>query len=340
MINQIELETILKTQGFPTYRAKQVIHGIFKENKDNYQDITVLPKQIIEYLNENIPIYSFEIAQILKSKDGKTTKALLKTIDNKLVEAVLMKFDDGRATICVSSQIGCQLGCKFCATGKMGFTRNLMTEEITDQALIFKHIIADEDKSITNVVFMGMGEPFMNYDNVIAAVKELNNSDTFGIGARSITLSTSGLVDGIDKLAEENIQVNLAISLHAPNQELREKIMPIAKKYPLDELISSVKKYLYKTNRRVTYEYIMLNGQNDSPENAKQLVSLLKDQLCHINLIPYNAAGNTEFKKSHRIAIEEFKEIIERSNIPVTVRHSFGDDIAAACGQLANKQSK
>jgi 23S rRNA (adenine2503-C2)-methyltransferase len=221
----------------------------------------------------------------------------------------------------------------------MKFGRNLSGEEIADQVLYFSHLLAGSKQKVSNVIYMGMGEPFMNYDNVIASVKTLNDKKCLNIGIRNITLSTSGICEGIDKLADSGLQVNLAVSLHAPTQELRAKLMPVARKYGLDELMKSIQNYVLKTNRRVTYEYLMLRGVNDSIENARQLVKLIKGQLCHINLISYNAMGAGDMKRSAGSSIEAFKKTIQKSQIPVTVRVSLGQDIAAACGQLASDQA-
>lgn len=341
MLSYKELDEFIKSAGFPSFRTRQIIQAVYKEYKQSFDEIHVLPADLREALKEKITFLSLNLGKQTQSSDGKTIKFLFKTHDGKFLETVIMQYKTGRITVCVSCQIGCQLGCSFCSTGKMGFIRNLSSEEITDQILFCEqHLNKKIHKTpvrVTNVVFMGMGEPFMNYDNVMSAVRNLNDEKTFNIGARSITISTSGITEGIEKLAEENLQVNLAVSLHAPTQELREKIMPIAKKYHLDDLMSAVKQYLSVTNRRVTYEYIMLLGINDGDQQAKELRILVKDQLCHINLIPYNTDGSHKYSKSGQLRIEKFKSILEKSNIPVTIRFSSGGDIAAACGQLANK---
>jgi 23S rRNA (adenine2503-C2)-methyltransferase len=337
MINFISFQNQLKKINIPAFRAKQVFHGIFKEGKSSYGEMTTLPKKEMDILTNSLPILCLHKVNHIFSKDRKTEKVLFELKDGNCIESVLMQFEDGRKSVCVSTQIGCQMGCTFCATGKMKFGRNLTAEEIADQVLFFAMPIIKKGGNITNVVYMGMGEPFMNYDNVIKSVQMLNDKNALNIGVRNITISTCGVCEGIDSLADSGLQVNLAISLHAPNQELRAKIMPIARKYNLDQLMESIKKYIDKTNRRVTYEYIMLKNINDSEENAKELTGLLKGQLCHINLIPYNATGRIEISRSDKERIGTFKDIILKSHIPVTVRVSLGQDIMAACGQLANK---
>ncbi len=249
-----------------------------------------------------------------------------------------MRFKDGRNSLCISCQAGCQMGCKFCATGKLGLLKHLTYEEIFDQVLYFAQLLHQENAEISNIVFMGMGEPFMNYQNTLAAANLLSDPKYLGIGARKITISTSGVVPGILQLADEPKQYNLAISLHAPNQADREKIMPIAKRWPLPELMSAVQTYLQKTNRRVSYEYVMLQGVNDSRIQAQQLAELIQGQLCHVNLIPYNPTDSV-FTVSQQNNIEEFKNILQKNGINATIRVTMGQDIDAACGQLANKTS-
>jgi 23S rRNA (adenine2503-C2)-methyltransferase len=330
----------LKDHKIPAYRGCQILHAIYKEGCGNYQDIKVLPKDIKEMLSCDLPIFSFEILKEVSSDSGDTVKTLFKLKDGACVEGVLMLFKDSRASVCVSSQVGCGLKCAFCATGQMGFKRNLTDEEIADQVLYFDQYLKKKDSSfrVTHVVFMGMGEPMLNYENVISAIKTLNDPDCLEIAARHITVSTSGVIPGIKRLTDEDIQVNLAVSLHAPNQILREQIMPIAKAYKLTDLMDALKQYIEKTKRRVSYEYVMLKDTNDSSKLAKELAALLRGQLCHVNLIPYNET-RLGFVNAGRERIKEFKEILESFKIPVTVRVSLGQDISAACGQLAGFNS-
>lgn len=335
MISKEELIAYLKAQKIQAYRAKQVLHCIYKEAKSDYADMSVLPKDVKEILAKEIPIFSFDVETEVASKDGNTVKALFKLKDGKPTEGVLMRFKDGRNSVCVSSQVGCGLKCAFCATGKFGFFRSLTAEEIADQVLYFNHYLKKHTGGrVDHVIFMGMGEPFLNYEAVMRAVYALNDPDLLGIAARHITISTSGIIPGIERFGSEKIQANLAVSLHAPTQELREKIMPIAKAYKLNDLMNAIKKYIEKTGRRVSYEYVMLKNVNDSDANARQLGELLRGQLCHVNLIPYNET-QLGFENAGRLRIDQFKAILDSLKIPVTVRVSLGQDISAACGQLA-----
>ncbi len=335
-----DLKTQLEQNKFEGFRARQILRAICKEGKLSYDHITTLPQKLKDYLNRQIPLLRLKPLIVLNSKDGMTTKTLFELEDQKRIEAVLMRFKDGRNSVCVSSQVGCQLGCKFCATGTMKFGRNLSYEEISDQVLFYAQLLNKEGKRISNIVYMGMGEPFMNYENVIKSLQVMNDPDGLAIGARNITVSTSGICENIDKFADEPLQINLAVSLHAPNQELRERIMPIAKKYTLDQLMTAMKKYISKTHRRISYEYVMLHDINDHEKEAVELAELVKGQLCHINLIPYNATSIKGITGSRRENITAFRNIIRSAGIPVTIRVTLGQDIDAACGQLANKAAK
>jgi len=264
------------------------------------------------------------------------------------VETVLMRHAGGRNTVCVSSQIGCPLACTFCATGKLGFKRDLKYYEIVEQVLFwarylkkfrasnFEFRASDVSDSVTNIVFMGMGEPFLNYDNVMEAIKVLNDKDGFNLGIRKFSISTAGITEGIIKLAEEELAINLAISLHAPNDELRQELMPVAKKYTIKNILEAVDYYIDKTHRRVMFEYIMIDGVNDHEDEAKELAKLLRGKLCFVNLIPYNETG--AFKGSSDSRITKFKNILMERGIQAIQRYRFGADIDAACGQLARKR--
>jgi len=310
----------------PAFRKKQIEKLIYQDVIDDWDKATVLPLKLREELKKET---SLKIkAEIFKSKN--VEKALITLEDNSQIETVLMKHDD-RTTVCVSSQVGCALGCKFCATGKLGFKRNLETEEILEQVLVFKR-----KERIRNIVFMGMGEPFLNYDNVLNAVKILNNENAFNIGARHISISTVGITEGIEKLSNEKLQVNLAISLHAPNNNLRLKIMPVTKKYSLENILKTVNEYIKKTNRKVMFEYTLIDNVNDSIENAKELSKIMKHPLYMVNLIKYN--DTEEFKAPSNEKIKRFKNYLEKGGINVTERYRFGGDIHAACGQLCLKK--
>lgn len=329
MIFRQPLIDFLEKNKLPPYRAKQLLNAVYSEGKHNYSDIKVLPKNVRDLLEKEFPIFSFTVKKEVISATGNVIKTLFKLKDGAEVEGVKMLFKDGRNSVCVSSQVGCPLKCAFCATGALGFKRNLTAGEVADQVAYFG--------SVTNVVFMGMGEPLLNYDVVMESVRIMNNPDYLGIASRRITISTSGIIPGIKRLADEPLQVNLAVSLHAPNQTLREKLMPIAKSYKLPELMETIKDYIQKTHRRVSYEYVMLNNINDSVLLAKELAKLLKGQMCHVNLIPYNETY-LGFKNAGVTRINAFAEILKSFNIPVTVRVSLGQEINAACGQLASKK--
>ncbi len=340
MLSTQDLIQKLAAKKIPKYRALQVIHGVCKEGKSSYSAITTLSAKLQEELEREVPILSLKPVRKVTSLDGSTTKTLFELHDGLKIEAVLMHFKDGRHTVCISSQAGCQLGCKFCATGTMRFGRNLSYEEISDQVLFSAQLLHHEKKRISNIVLMGMGEPFMNYENVLKALYVINDPEGLNIGARNITVSTSGICEGIEKLTDEEIQVNLAVSLHAPNQELRRKIMPVANKYTLDQLMAALKNYLSKTHRRISYEYVMLKGINDGDEQAHELGKLIGGQLCHVNLIPYNATGIANIEGSVPEQIKKFRDIVKGYGIAVTIRVTLGQDIEAACGQLANKAAK
>lgn len=338
MISKQAITAYCQEKGIPSYRAKQILHAIYKEGKRNFEEISVLPRELQKSFTRGFPVFSFEVAREVASLNENTVKTLFKLHDGKLIEGVLMRFRDGRNSVCVSSQVGCGLKCAFCATGTMGFLRNLTAEEIADQVLYFDHRLKKNEKNqlcsrVNHVIFMGMGEPFLNYEEVMKSVKILNDPDLLNIAARHITVSTSGIIPCIEKLAQEKIQINLAVSIHAPNQALREKLMPIAKAYKLDALICAIKAYIQKTRRRVSYEYVMLKNINDSEDLAREFAKLIKGQQCHVNLIPYNETY-LGFSNAGKSRINRFREILESFDIPVTVRVSLGQDIAAACGQL------
>ncbi len=319
-----------------TYRFGQAKRAIFHDLIENWQEALTLPLNLREELNKKFPL---EIsAETFSSEDKNTTKALLALKDGFKIETVLMHHKDKRNTICVSSQVGCPLNCSFCATSKIGFKRDLEDWEIIKQVLFFARYLKKNKEKVTNIVFMGMGEPFLNYQNVIGAIKILNDKEGFNLGARHFSISTAGIVEGIKKLAKEKLQVNLAISLHAHSDELRSKLMPINKKYPIKKIFNAVDYYIDNTQRRVMFEYIMINDLNDSKECAKELARLTKKHLYFVNLISCNPTGI--FKPSSFLKIKEFKEILEKEGVMVTQRYRFGQDIKGACGQLVAKDEK
>ena len=326
-----KLNEILKDE--PSYRLKQIKRSLFIDLINDWQQATTLSKELREKLSQNLPI-SIE-GESLVSGDKKTIKSLITLEDGQKIETVLMRHKDKRNTVCLSSQIGCSLACEFCATGKLGFKRNLTSSEIVMQLLFFARLLSKEGERVTNAVFMGMGEPFLNYDNVLEAIRIINNKDGLNIGARRISISTAGIIEGIERLTKEKLQINLAISLHAASDDLRSKLMPINKKYPINKVLSAVKDYTKKTRRRVMFEYIMINGINDKEKDANALAKIMRNEFYFVNLISYNPTGI--FKPSSGMKIKRFKELLETKSISVTQRYRFGDNIDAACGQLAGK---
>lgn len=330
-----KLSGILQTE--PKFRFRQVYQALYGELISDWAQASVLPLNLRERLNQDCPLdITAEIS--VDSGDKSSLKALLTWADGVSVETVLMRHRDGRHTICLSSQAGCPLGCAFCATGQGGFFRNLSADEIVQQFIFWARFLKQENKgeSINNVVFMGMGEPFLNYEQFIKAVKILNDPEKFNLGSRRMSVSTVGIVEGIKKLSTEKLQVNLAISLHAAVNSLREQLMPIAKKYSITSILKAVDEYIRKTGRRVMFEYIMIKNVNDGEDDALALAQLMKKPLYLVNLIPYNPTG--KFQASSPARIKEFKKKLESLGVAVTERHSQGRGISAACGQLAGKK--
>ncbi|MFA5155416.1 MAG: 23S rRNA (adenine(2503)-C(2))-methyltransferase RlmN [Patescibacteria group bacterium] len=320
----------------PKFRYTQINKALFQDFIASWAEASNLPKVLRDKLTEVCPL---EIrAEVFQTRGREaSSKALITLADGEIIETVLIRQKEGRNTVCVSTQAGCPLHCAFCATGQGGFRRNLTAEEIVEQAVFWSRYLKQEGKGakIDNIVFMGMGEPFLNYEQFIKAVKFLNNPETMNIGARRLSVSTAGITEGIKRLAGEKLQINLAISLHAPTDELRRELMPVAKKYSLRELFKAVDNYILKTGRRVMFEYLLIKGVNDRDEDAKALAALMQQPLYLVNLIPYNPTGR--FQASERERIAEFKRILEEQKVAVTVRLSFGAEIGAACGQLRGK---
>ena len=327
-----DLENLMEDIGASKFRAKQIHNWIYTKSVSTIDEMTNLAKNFREELKQKAVVTTSKIKVKQVSSDG-TIKYLIEYPDGECVETVLMRFDNrANLTACVSSQVGCAVNCSFCATGKRGFIRNLSATEIIEQVLTIQR---DTGLKVTNVVFMGQGEPLLNLQNVLKALEIFN--DDFQIGARRITISTSGIIPKIDELAKSELQSTLAISLHAPNHKLRAELMPIENKYSIDELKKSLLNYVEKTGRRITVEYILIHGFNDTTECAKELAYFLKDLKCNINLIPYNAVNDTKYKKSSNNDIMKFKYLLEHSGKKVTVRLERGADIDAACGQLSGK---
>lgn len=330
-----KLEKLLVEEyGQKKYRATQLFIWIYQKRVTNFDEMSDISASFKEILKRDfvLELPTIEAKQI--SQDG-TIKLLLKMKDGVKVETVLMRYDYGNS-VCVSSQVGCNMGCAFCASGLLLKSRDLTPGELISQLLVMESLM--EGERISHVVIMGSGEPFDNYDNVMDFIRVVNHHKGFNIGARHITVSTCGIPDKIIAFANEGLQVNLAISLHAPNDELRSKLMKINKAYPLDVLIGAIKEYERITNRRVTFEYIMLKGVNDSAEHAKELANLISGTINFVNLIPYNSVDEHGFKRSNRIVVREFADNLKKLGVNVTIRKEFGPDIDAACGQLRAKR--
>lgn len=323
-----ELEEYFIQIGEKPFRATQVYEGLYKKRLNSFDEMTNISKELREKLTNDFSL--FKIKLLIKQTGKDVNKYLFELEDGNKIESVLM-FHDYGTSICVSSQVGCNMTCAFCESGRLKKVRNLLAYEIVEQILLIEE---DIKKRITHVVMMGIGEPFDNYDNIMRFVKIINCNKGIDIGSRHITISTCGVIPGIKKFMNEEGQVNLAISLHAPNDELRSKLMPINKAYHLEELMDTIKEYIAKTNRRVTFEYIMLENINDSEKEAKELVKLLKGINCYVNLIPYNETENIGFKRTKKWKILAFYDILKSNNINVTIRKEFGGTVDAACGQL------
>lgn len=335
-----EMEQMVIDMGQPRYRADQILYPLYYKFPKNISEIRQLPTIMRNKLaEEGYVIGSATEVHRVVSEDGDTTKLLLNLADGTPVETVLIQYPPSkinghpRSTICVSTQVGCAMGCTFCATGQMGFERNIKAEEIVAQVIHFAELLEKRGQHVTNLVFMGMGEPLVNYDETIRAVRLLTHPRGFGIGQRNITISTIGIISGIDKLAEEDLQIGLAISLHAPNDKLRQKLVPTAGPHSVDDLIAAGKRYFKKTGRRVTFEYALIEGVNDSPEIAKELSLLLDGNGSHVNLIPLNPTAG-DFHRPSKRSVLEFERILNIAGVNCTVRVEKGTEISAACGQL------
>jgi len=327
-----ELEKIVEDLGEKKFKATQIYNWLYKKKAKSFDEMTDLKKDFINTLKEKFIIGSIKIDK--KEEDKDVNKYLFKLHDGEYIEAVLMHHDYG-LSICVSSEIGCNMGCKFCESGRRKKVRNLEPGEIVEQILLVED---DVKQRISHVVVMGIGEPFDNYDNIIKFIKIINDPKGLEIGIRHITVSTCGLVFKIDSFASDAGGANLAISLHAANDELRSSLMPINKVYKINDIMNAVKRYIDKTGRRVTFEYIMLDSVNDSLEDAEDLSKLLKGMNCYVNLIPYNETENIGYKRSNMFKIMKFYDILKKNNINVTIRREFGSKISAACGQLRSKK--
>jgi 23S rRNA (adenine2503-C2)-methyltransferase len=351
-----ELTDKLREWDEPSYRASQIWQGLYQHLYESPAQFTSLPASLRAKMVQTFTFTPFQVKTFIDSSDGFTRKTLFELPDKNLIEAVLMRYGDpadnpqitasptgrgakNRRTLCISTQAGCAMGCVFCATGQMGFKRHLTSGEIIAQVLHYARMLKDVNESVTNIVLMGMGEPFHNYDNTMEAIDRLNQADGFNFGARRFTISTVGLVPQIRRFADEKRQVNLAISLHAADDDERLAIMPVNRRYKIEDVIDACRYYVEKTGRRVTFEWALIHGVNDTPEIAKKLASRLKGLLCHVNAIPLNPTAGYEGRATDRSRAMLFKQTLEQAGIPCTIRMRRGIDIQAGCGQLAGAPS-
>jgi 23S rRNA (adenine2503-C2)-methyltransferase len=331
-----ELKQFVTDLGEPSFRAAQIWQWLYKQFAADYQSMTTLPRSLRDDLEEALPFPDPEIVAFQHSSDENTEKVLYKLPDGIFIETVLMRYQK-RRTLCISTQAGCAMGCVFCATGQMGFVRNLSVGEIVHQVMDFARRLNSSDDRLTNVVVMGMGEPLHNYDNTLAAVNTLNDSDGFDLGARKITISTVGLVPAIRRFADEGRQIRLAISLHAATDAERDKLIPIGTRWPISELMEAARYYILTTGRRITIEWALINEENDSPEQARRLGALLQGMLCHVNLIPLNPTQEFGGRPSPPSRVAAFQQELENFGVSSTVRVRRGIDIQAGCGQLRDR---
>lgn len=329
-----EIKQLLETHGQKGFHASQLVDWVYTKGVLEWDKMTNLSKDLRKKLSEIFALPSLHLEKIQDSDDKETYKFLWKLRDGRLVESVLI-CSGSRRTVCVSSQVGCPAGCAFCASGKNGFFRNLRPAEISEQVVQINAWLKKKGEHVSHVVYMGMGEPLKNYESVVKSIEILSDKDLLNISQRRITVSTVGIVDGIRRLAMEGLKVNLVLSLHAPNQKIRMKIIPYARKYPLEDILEAMDEYAAKTKRDITYEYILLAGINDHPDHAHELAHLLHGKQCTVNLIPYNPVANLRLKRPDKKAIKQFRAVLFGSNVVNTCRYTKGDDIAAACGQLA-----
>lgn len=333
--NLDELKTEIENIGEKKYRAEQIFKWLYIDKVKSFDEMTNLSIELREKLKQNFDICNFTIERKLESKDG-TKKYLFGINDGNAIESVLMEYHFGK-TVCVSSQIGCKMGCKFCASTGIPFIRNLSSGEIVEQIIAIEQ---DENCKVSNVVFMGIGEPMDNYDNVINAIEILNNQKGLNIGARHISVSTSGVVPRIYDFADKNIQCTLSVSLHSSNDKTRSSMMPINNVYNIEQLMKACRYYISKTNKRISFEYALAKDNNDNLDDAKELVNLLHGMLCHVNLIPINSIENGKYTKSSLENIIKFRDYLNNHGITATIRRELGSDINAACGQLRRQSIK
>lgn len=334
-LSEDEIKEALQSFGEPAYRAGQLWEGFYKNLATHPDEITSIPIKLRDKLSESFSFNHLNLITRLVSKDQNTVKVLFKLPDGNAIESVLMKYEN-RNTLCISSQSGCAMGCVFCATGQMGFRRNLSSGEIIEQVLYFARELGKTVQVVTNIVMMGMGEPLLNYESVLEAIQRLNDAKGFSLGARRFTISTVGIIPGITRFTQDKNQVNLAISLHAANDTLRTSLLPINKKYPLEDLLTACKKYVELTHRRITFEWALIQGVNDSTRDAEELVHLVNGLLCHVNIIPLNPTQKYAGKTTTQERALAFQAVLKAKGIPCTIRLRRGIEINAGCGQLAS----
>ncbi|WP_314584154.1 23S rRNA (adenine(2503)-C(2))-methyltransferase RlmN [Paenibacillus terrigena] len=330
-----ELQTWAKENGEPVFRAAQIFDWIYVKRVDNFEQMSNLSKELRHKLEEQFQFVTLKEITKFESKDG-TVKFLFGLHDEHAIETVVMKHNYGNS-VCVTTQVGCRVGCTFCASTLGGLKRDLTAGEIVAQVVQAQKILDTRDERVSSIVIMGTGEPFENYEETMKFLRIMIHEKGLNIGQRHITVSTSGIVPNIYKFADENTQINLAISIHAPNDALRSKLMPVNRRFPFNDVMDSLRYYLAKTGRRITFEYALIGGVNDRPEHAEELADVIKDMLCHVNLIPVNHVPERNYVRTPRNDIFEFQRILERKGINATIRREQGHDIAAACGQLRAK---
>lgn len=328
-----ELVARLAELDQPAFRAAQIWRAFFVDFASNYSDVTTLPKSLRQQLESAIPLTHIDMLDKLSSRDNRTTKLLLRLDDGETIEEVVMRYAN-RNTACISTQVGCALGCLFCATGQSGFRRDLTIAEIVEQVLTAARLLQAESARLSNIVFMGMGEPLANYEATLQSIRILNDARGFSLGARSFTISTVGIVPGIQRLSQEGLQINLAISLHSVDDKVRDKLAPVNRIYPVADLMSACRAYVEKTHRRVTFEVALIGGINDSDKQARRMADVLHGLLCHVNIIACNPIAGSKLRASSSDRIKSFAHIIESTGLPVTIRQRRGVDIQAGCGQL------
>lgn len=337
-LTPLDLTALIVEQGGKEFQSRQLIDWVYQKQVMDWNAMTNLSKDLRQNLSKALKLKVLELVRVQDSDDGETYKFLWKMRDGSLVESVLI-CSGTRRTVCVSSQVGCPAKCAFCASGKNGFIRNLRPAEIVEQVVQINAWLAPKGEFVSHIVYMGMGEPLKNYDPVVRSIRMISDPDLLNISQRRITVSTVGIVEGIKRLSLEGLKVNLVLSLHAPNQRIRIKIIPYARKYPLDEIMKAMDEYAHKTKRDITYEYILIAGINDHPDHAHELAHLLHGKQCTVNLIPYNPVQGLHLKRPDRKSVKNFRSVLFGSKVVNTCRYTKGDDIAAACGQLALQEA-